>query len=47
MNLTRKILIIIACVLIVVTTLSLGLTLGYFSDSENSVDNILRFKDSW
>jgi len=47
MSLKHKIFITIACLLFILITIGLGVTLGYFSDSESATSNILRFKSTF
>ena len=47
MSLKRVIFIIITCLVLVLIIQGIGVTSAYFSDSEVSVNNTLRFKESW
>jgi predicted ribosomally synthesized peptide with SipW-like signal peptide len=43
----KLIVLLMICLLLIFIAQSIGITLGYFSDTESSVDNILRFTNTW
>jgi len=47
MRLKRLIVILMICLLLGFIFQSIGSTMGYFTDSESSVDNTLRIVENW